>query len=155
MHLTADSSRLIRQAAGVAREFGHSYVGSEHLLTALCCETGWIGQLLGSVGFDGQTAKYAIFCTAGKGVRDMPLPQGLTKEAKRILRDAGQEARRLGSQGIGRCHIFLSLLRTEHTGAQALLDITAVDRGAVFTRAIEYMHWEAMGPEKTKKELLT
>ena len=150
MRFEAESSSLILEAAGIAREFGHSYVGSEHLLTALSCEAGWIGHLLSSCGLSGKAARLSVSAVWGTGTPDLPLPQGLTNEAKRILGDAGQEARRLGSRGICRSHILLSLLRTEHTGAQLLLSLAAVDRNEVFTRTIEYMQWTADEPVKSK-----
>ena len=151
MRFETESRRLILEAAGIAREFGHSYVGSEHLLVALSCEAGWIGQLLGSCGLNGHTARCAVAHSFGNGTPDLPLPQGLTKEAKKILANAGQEARRLGNRGISRCHILLSLLRGEYTGAQVLLRLAAVDGNEVFTRAIEYMQWQADAPVKSKK----
>ena len=151
MRFETESSSLILQAAGIAREFGHSYVGSEHLLAALSCQAGWIGHLLSSHGLNGKTARLSVSAIWGSGTPDLPLPQGLTQEAKGILGDAGREARRLGSRGIRRCHILLSLLRTEHTGAQMLFNLAAVDRNEVFTRAIEYMQWEAIEPIKAKK----
>ena len=151
MRFEAESSSLILEAAGIAREFGHSYVGSEHLLAALSCQAGWIGHLLSSHGLNGKTTRLSVSAVWGSGTPDLPLPQGLTQEAKGILCDAGREARRLGSRGIRRCHILLSLLRREHTGAQILFSLASVDRNEVFTRTIEYMQWEAVEPNKVKK----
>ena len=119
---------------------------------ALSCETGWIGQLLGSCGFDGRLARLGTSAKWGIGTPNLPLPQGLSPAVKRILRDAGREARRLGSQEIGNSHILLSLLRQEKNGAQILLKLAAVDRNEVFTRTVEHMHWEVVAPTKYKRE---
>ena len=151
MHLGKECSRLILEAGEMARSFGHSYVGSEHLLMALSTAPDWIGQLLKSCGFEAKQAQMTAFSLWGAGTADLPLPQGLTREAKYILQDAGQEARRLGSREIERQHILLSLLRRERTGAQALLHQTATDRNEVFTRAVEYMQWETGTVNKSKK----
>lgn len=151
MRLEADTSHLILVAAGIAREFGHSYVGSEHLLAALSYSCGWIGQLLGSCGLNAHMARCAVAHCIGSGTPDLPLPQGLSGEVKRILACAGQEARRLGSRQIGRHHILLSLLRGDYVGAQMLLSLTGVDRDEIFTRTVEYMQWQADAPAKTKK----
>ena len=150
MYLETESKLLILEAAGIAREFGHSYVGSEHLLAAMSCGPGWIGQLLGSFGLNGHAVRCAVRHMIGKGTPELPLVHGLTKEVRNILKDAGREARRLGSRRIGRSHIFLSLLRLEHTGAQLVLGMAAVDQNEVFTRTIEYMQWEG-SPSKVKK----
>ncbi len=150
MRFDAQCRRLILEAAGIARGCGHSYVGSEHLLAALCCQAGWVGQLLGSYGLGAETARYAVSVLWGSGTPDMPLPQGLTWEAKEILRDAGREARRLGKNEIGRCHVLLSLLRADHTGAETLLNMVSVDRNEIFTRTVEHMLWEET-PSRAKK----
>ena len=150
MRFDPGSIRLIREAAGVAREFGHSYVGSEHLLVALSSQPGWIGQLLAGCGVSNRTARCAISGICGNGTPDLPLPQGLTGEYKRILRNAGKEALRLGSREVRTHHLLLSLLRTERTGAQKLLRLVAVDRNEIFTQAVERMQWET-APVKPKK----
>ena len=102
MRFEAESTQLIQQAASLARELGHSYVGSEHLLMALGNQSGWIGQLLDNCGFNGKLARLYAASVWGRGTPDLPLPQGLTGTAKQILGDAGKEARRLGSRRIGR-----------------------------------------------------
>ena len=150
MYLETESRQLILAAAGIAREFGHSYVGSEHLLAALSCEPGWIGQLLGSFGLNGHTTRSVVSYAIGKGTPDLPLVHGLSKEVRNILKGAGREARRLGSRKIGRSHILLALLRGGHTGSQLLLDLAAVDQNEIFTRAVEYIGWEKY-PAKVKK----
>ena len=150
MYLETESRQLILAAAGIAREFGHSYVGSEHLLAALSCEPGWIGQLLGSFGLNGHTTRSVVSYAIGKGTPDLPLVHGLSKEVRNILKGAGREARRLGSRKISRSHILLALLRGGHTGSQLLLDLAAVDQNEIFTRAVEYIGWEKY-PAKVKK----
>ena len=70
MRLEADTSHLILVAAGIAREFGHSYVGSEHLLAALSYSCGWIGQLLGSCGLNAHMARCAVAHCIGSGTPD-------------------------------------------------------------------------------------
>ena len=151
MRFETQCGRLIPTAAGIARELGHSYVGSEHLLTALCYQDGWVSQLLGSYGFSPEIARRVMAKAFGAGTPDLPLPQGLTREGRKILCTAGQEARRLGRTEVSGCHILLSLLRMQHTVAQELLDILAVDRNELFTRTVEHMQWSAQQRKKTKK----
>lgn len=151
MKLEPECSHLIREAAGIARALGHSYVGSEHLLIALSCDNGWVGQLLAGFGLNGEWTKCFIRCCYGSGTPRLPLAQGLTPTAKKILYDAGQEARRLGGHGISACHILLSVLRTQFCGAQKLLDSVEADRDEMFTRTVEYMQWQAQPRVKMKK----
>ncbi len=131
--------RVILVAADIARQLGHSYVGSEHLLIALCCEPGWTGQLLNHCGLSYTMAKLLTISYWGMGTPDLPLPQGLTDSAVLVLRDAGLEAQLRGDKEIGNAHILLSLLRREGTGAQIILELASVDRDEVFTGIIEHL----------------
>ena len=46
------TSDIIRQAGHMARQLGHSYVGTVHLLMALCEAPGGTGQLLRGMGME-------------------------------------------------------------------------------------------------------
>ena len=152
MHYDANASHLILTAARWARDLGHSYVGSEHLLLALTQEPGWTGQLLRSAGLDTDLVQLFTRGLRGCGRSDLPLPQGLTRSARGILRGAATEARRLQSRDVGSLHILLALLRRQDTGAQELMSMAAADRDALFTGTIDYLRWEAVRPVKVKKE---
>ena len=152
MQYDANAAGLILAAARWAREMGHSYVGSEHLLLALTQEQGWTGQLLRTSGVDTELIQLFARGLRGCGRPDMPLPQGLTRSAKGILRSAGLEAKRLHSREVGSMHILLSLLRRDGTGAQEMLSAVAADRDALFTRTVEYLQWERVMSSKPKKE---
>ena len=128
MHYDANASRLILTAARWARDLGHSYVGSEHLLLALTQEPGWTGQLLRSSGLDTDIVQLFARGLNGSGRSDLPLPQGLSRSARGILRGAAAEAKRLQSRQVGSLHILLSLLRQQDTGAQELMSAAAADR---------------------------
>ena len=139
MRFEPESNRLLLDAGDLARQLGHSCVGSEHILLALSHEVGWIGQILTSCGLDHGRTKNEMRRLWGYGTPDLPLAQGFAQEAKKILTDAGQEARRLGSRTVGKAHILLALIRAEDAEAQKLLRIATVDRNEVFTRTLERM----------------
>ncbi len=152
MQYDPDAACLILTAAERARQMGHSYVGSEHLLLALTEARGWTGQLLREAGLDPDLMQLFARGLRGFGRSDVPLPQGLSRAFWDILRSAAQEARILHSKYVGCPHILLSLLRREGTGAQDLLDLAAVDRDLLFTQTIDYMKWESVAYPKPKKE---
>ncbi len=155
MRYTEQASGLILQAARQARSMGHSYVGSQHILLALAAEEGWACRILESSGFNAAFVKDVAALLYGVGQPDLPLPQGLTKTAKRILRQAAGEARHSGSKSIHNIHILMSVLRREHCAAQELLNIANVDRDDAFTRSVDYLQWEAKNSAETKKEAVT
>ena len=152
MRYTEEATRLILAAAEHAKRLGHSYVGSQHLLFAMASEPGWSGQLLQVSGLDPECA-YRVLCDLyGVGAGTLPLPQGLSRTAKAVLRGAGMEAKRIGQKDIRGVHILLSMLRKEKTGAWALLQGADIDPNEVFTRTIDYLQWEQRVPPKPKKE---
>ena len=155
MRYAQEASDLIVSAAQYARRFGHSFVGSQHLLLALAWENGWAGQILLSTGMDAPFLEKMITMLYGVGVPEMPLPQGLSISTRRILRSAGDEARRSGNRCVQNIHILLSILRRENCAAQELLALAGVDRDEAFTRTIEYLQWETKTSTIVKKEAAT
>ena len=155
MRYTEEAARLILSAIAQARSLGHSYVGSQHLLTALAQEPGWPGQILEISGLSSTFARDALHALYGRGTPELPLPQGWSRTAKAVLWNAGREAKRTGDKQVQSVHILLSLLRREKTGAHALLQLGGVDPNEVFSRTVDYLQWEAQVPSKSKKEAVT
>ena len=152
MRYEEKTTRLIREAAGIAQDLGHSYVGSEHLLLALSSGSGWISNLLGSYGLNIRSGEAALCALVGNGTANLPLPQGLSKGARSILRGACREARAQGCNTVRRSHVFLSLLRSERTGAQRLLSLVCTDKNEIFTQAITCMQRLEMVQQGNMKE---
>ena len=142
---------LIRAAARKARKLGHSYVGSAHLLLAMAEDTGQAGQLLRRMGVEPELTQNITALLYGKGSPDLPLPQGLTRGAKGILRDAAGEARQLRSGRISPMHILLSLVRRRKSAAGELLMLSGIEANDLFTQTLETIRWER-APGKTEKE---
>ncbi len=150
--LTAD---VIRQAGQKARSLGHSYVGSIHLLLAMAQTPGSIGQLLRLLGVDPDLTEAMAQLLYGVGTPDLPLPQGLTWEAREILRSAAREARQQNSREIQPYHILLAMARREKSAAGELLQMNGVNADALFTYTVDYLRWEQDAPLKGKKEAVT
>ena len=83
---------LVVQAGRFAREFGHSYVGTEHLLLAISEEAGGAGRVLRAVGMEEPCLRSMVLAGAGIGSRTLFLPQGLSPRARRAVHQAGVEA---------------------------------------------------------------
>jgi ATP-dependent Clp protease ATP-binding subunit ClpC len=91
----------------------------------------------------------------GVGTASLPLPQGFTGSARKILRLAGKEAARLGSKEVDCTHMLLAMLRCRKTAAYDLLSVAQVDADEVFTRTVEYLQWQKAEPVKQKKEAVS
>ena len=147
--LTAD---MIQRAGQKARSFGHSYVGSAHLLVAMTELPGGTSQLLRSLGVKPELTGALAQLLYGAGTPDLPLPQGLTREARGILRGAAQEAKSQNCREIQPVHVLLALSRQEKSAAVQLLQFTGITGDLLFTQTVEYMRWEQSAFTKGKKE---
>ena len=109
MRYEPESLELINTAGKMARDLGHSYVGSVHLLLAMVSQRGSVGQILRGFGMDAATTHDLAALLYGKGTAQLPLPQGLSTDAKQILRGAAKEARNRKGNQILPMHMLLSL----------------------------------------------
>lgn len=149
------TEEMILQAGQKARNLGHSYVGSIHLLLAMAQEPGSTGQLLRVSGLEPEMTESMAQLLYGAGTPDLPLPQGLTKEAKDILGAAAGEAKQQGSREILPIHVLLAMTRREISGAGELMKLSGVSPETLFTHTVDYMRWEREAPGKGKKEAVT
>ena len=152
MRYSEEVSRLIRDAAQQAKQLGHSYVGSAHILLSLAEDPDLPGQLLREAGADRQMLRNIAVVLYGKGTPWMPLPQSFSEQARQIMTKAGTEAKLLASREVERIHILLALLRCPRSAAGDMLKLSGVDREEFFTGVVDYLRWEATNPVKRKKE---
>ena len=139
MRYSREAVNLIQIAGEKAREMGHSYVSSGHLLLALLQKGGPAANLLQGAGADEELTRQMLLVLLGRGTQGLPLPQGLSEQACGILSGAGDEARLLGGREIGLLHILAALLRRENSTAGELLFLSGVDSGELFSHTIDYL----------------
>ena len=152
MRYEPDSMELLQTAYKKAGELGHSYVGSIHLLLALINYRGNAGQILRGIGLKAAVVQDMALLLYGKGTARLPLPQGLSGDAKKVLSGAAKEARDQKENRILPLHMLMSLSRREKTEAGELLRLSGIDANELFTRTLENLQWEKAAPEKRKKE---
>ena len=133
------TDELIRRSGAEARLLGHSYVGSVHLLLALCGMPGGTAQLLRTFGIEPELLRQLTMLLYGVGRPELPLPQGLTRSACKILRQAAREARSQGFREVRPAHVLLAMARVEDSGACRMLKTCGVSADALFTHTLEYL----------------
>lgn len=112
-------------AAALARLYGHSYVGSEHLLLALLSQEGsYASSVLKKAGLRLCSARSLTVLCSGVGSPGSPLPQGLSSDAAEILRGAALEARRQRCRRIRPEHILSALAGARKTAAYRILELS-------------------------------
>lgn len=153
MRFSGDVRQMIARSADKARQLGHSYVGSIHLLMAML-ECGGAGNQLVFRGVDPALIR-ALACTLyGVGTPGLPLPQGFSRQARLILRQAAREAKLLQSKQVNQGHILLALLRREGSGAWELLQLSGHDPQVLFGYVAEHIQKQAQPAAKRKKEAI-
>ena len=105
---------VVAQALKEARDFGHRYLGTEHLLLALSAERGPAGATLAGLGVSEPAVRESIEQIIGRGRSGDSAALGITPRTKRVLEAAVKEAKRVGRQ---RCadseHLLLALAASD------------------------------------------
>ncbi|MBE6574606.1 MAG: ATP-dependent Clp protease ATP-binding subunit [Ruminococcaceae bacterium] len=111
---TNGAQNALNKTLFFAREMGHTYIGSEHLLLGVLSEQSSVAQkLLSHHGIDFEGVKDAIAQIAGIGSRSNVTPNDMTPRTKRIIENSSYEALKYGQNYIGTEHLLLSICR-EH-----------------------------------------
>ncbi len=155
MRYTEEAENVVLTAARHAKELGHSFVGSQHILLALSGHGGGAGMILRNAGVEFPLLQEMVIMLYGFGAPDLVLPQGFTGAAKWILLDARQEAKQSGKKKIECVHILMSLLRRDRCAAQELLRMAGVDLDGTFTHSVNYLKREAFASVSVKKEAVS
>ena len=152
MRYSGQTQQLLLNAAHIARDFGHGYVGSAHLLLAMSRQTDMTGNLLRQMGVDPKLTEQIAAVLYGVGTPGLPLPQGFSMQMRRILQEAGREAGIQRSTRVEPVHILLSMLRQEKSAARELLILGSVDTEELFHQAVDALGRQG---DNVQKEAVT
>ena len=137
MRCDEKTREILLSAFRQARDMGHGYVGSVHILLALTEAPGRIGNLLRLGGMEQSFARALVELLYGRGTPDLPLHQGLTPAASELLRQSAREARLLGSRRVLPEHMGLALFRSETAEARMLLSLCTREPEKLFTDLVD------------------
>lgn len=108
---TGKAQRALNRALYLAREMGHTYIGTEHLLLGLLAENECIasGVLEGSgVGFE--AVKSLVAKAAGVGEASEVTPSDMTPKMKKVIEDSAHSAMKGKNGYIGTEHLLFAML---------------------------------------------
>lgn len=138
---TEGSLRAVALAREESRRFGHSYVGTEHVLLGLLREDGGMAAtVLRESGVDPDGVRASVEGIVGRAAGDAgPFEEPVTPRARRVLRLAREEALRLDYGRVGPEHLLLGLIRDAEEGeglgvSARVLEDLGVDRLGVRRR---------------------
>ena len=110
---TKRAEKAIEFANEIALEFGHNYIGTEHLLYGLLKEgSGVASKVLENQGLTIEQIEEQIEALVGRNeTEEIEGIIGFTPRTKRVIENAFREAKKAGSDFIGTEHILIGIMR--------------------------------------------
>ena len=123
IRFTQKAQNVLNRSLAYARDFGHTYIGSEHLLLGLMGEEDSVASgILSSKGADFERIKDVIVRIAGVGTTSDVGAADMTPRTKHIIEASSTEALGLGQSYIGTEHLLLALLSERDCVAVKILE---------------------------------
>ncbi len=108
---TEKAERALDISLSSAREMGHTYVGTEHILLGLLSVPDSVAyRILADHGITLSEIKELIAASVGVGTPSAVAATNMTPMTKRIIEESAYTARRLGSEKIGTEHLLAAII---------------------------------------------
>ncbi|MBA2783729.1 MAG: hypothetical protein H0T74_12575 [Rubrobacteraceae bacterium] len=128
--LDPHARRALTLAHEEANDYGHNYIGTEHVLIGVIREgEGVAARALGSLGVDLRAARVVVETIVGRarypaGGEEVPPPGWIpyTPRVREVIGLAADEARRLGHDHVGTEHLLLGIIREGEGVANVILE---------------------------------
>ena len=139
--VTDRARRSIDAASTAARELGHNYVGTEHLLLGLFAEPDGLGaKALAEAGVDRAAVEARLLETVPRGGAPLLENPPYTPRASLALQGALSEALQLFHNYIGTEHILLGLMRDREALSARILSGLGVSAESIRARLVEMVN---------------
>jgi len=134
---TAKANEALNSAIAKAEKFGHTYVGSEHLLLGLVSiGSGVAYAVLNKKGVTTEKIEELMSSQIGFGTPTKLSPDYFTPRAKRVIENAMSSANNLGKKYVGTEHLLIGVLSDGDNYAIRFLNTLGVDVASVTTEAL-------------------
>ena len=136
---TQKANKALNIAIKSAEDFGHSYIGTEHLLLGLIKEgSGVAATALIEAGLTAESVEETILKVDGQGQYVSLTPSDFTPRSKRVMQNAVMIASKLGSNYVGTEHLLLSLLEETDSYAYSMLSSQNIDVSKILDSAQQF-----------------
>ena len=136
---TQKAQNTLNRALATAREMGHTYIGSEHLLMGLLGEQDSVAEkLLTKNGAEVEAVKSAIEEMVGRGSQTFVSAADMTPRTKKIIEGSAYESMRHGQNYIGTEHLLLAVLNEGDCVAVKILEELGTDTAALREELANY-----------------
>lgn len=120
---TQKANEVLNLAIKAAENYGHNYVGSEHILYGLLSEgTGLAASILNEKGITAEDVDNLIRTEIGTGNPTRLSPDDFTPRSKRIIELSFQIARSMRHSFVGTEHLLVSLIKESDSYAVRFLN---------------------------------
>ena len=150
---TKRAEKAIEIANQIAIEFGHNYIGTEHLLYGLLKEgSGVASKVLENQGITPEQVEEQIDLLVG---RNEQIEQngviGFTPRTKRVIENAFRESKKLGTDFIGTEHLLIGIMREgDSVAVRIMLDLN-VNPQKLYNEIIKILNEETSNGEASEK----
>ena len=157
---TQRAQSSLNHALREARELGHSYVGTEHLLLGLLAEKECIAhKILTSHGAKLKDLRQALIDYVGIGVTRKVSSADMSPRLARTIENAGSEALHSGAKLIGSEHLLFSLISQRDSVGTRLLECEGIALTEIRAELSSYLSTHISQSDRrdddTKKKLRT
>ena len=137
---TQSAQSALDKALEFARKFGHTYIGSEHILLGLLAEIdGVASKLLTNRSADFEASSNMIKEISGESSPTNVGAADMTPRTKKIIESSAYQAMRLGQNYIGTEHLLLGMLSESDCVAVRILSAQGVNINELANDLINYI----------------
>ena len=150
---TKRAEKAIEIANKIAMEFGHNYIGTEHLLYGLLKEgSGVASKVLTSQGVTTEKLEEEIDILVGKSKNKEVNILGFTPRTKRVIENAFLETKKTGSDYIGTEHLLIGIIKeNDSIAVRIMLDID-VNTSKLYSEVLRILNEVSNENDLSKKE---
>lgn len=135
---TKKGNAALNNAISLAERFGHTYIGSEHLLLGVLSVEGSVAcTLLSQYGITAAAVEQLILETVGRGTPTELSPDHFTPRAKRVIESAMAGVRQMGQGFVGTEHLLAGILSDGDNYAIRFLSELGVDVPELTAKVLE------------------
>lgn len=151
---TEKAERALNNAIKFAEEFGHTYIGSEHILLSLSKESESSAcAILAKHEITAEILEEIIKNYSGIGTKSTLTPKDMTPCCKKIVENSYKISTRYGATKIGTEHILLSIMEEKNTVAIKLLTSKGADIAAITDEVQTLLRTAERNNVKNKSQL--
>ena len=136
-----------------AERFGHTYIGSEHLLLGILMAGSGVGySILSEYNITLSAVEKLVAETVGRGIPTKLSPEHLTPRAKRIVENAIIGTKQMAGAQVGTEHILIGIITEGDNYAIRFLSELGVDISSLANRLMDVVGLDDMDENKATEK---